>query len=186
MSFGPPCPVGKRSSSSRQDRPPGRRAVALKWEDIDSGPVLRLDDTAPGAPVQVLAEEMTREYARSPRGERVQGAVPHDAGTVTTMIGALDTKGVRAMMTIEGATDTEVFATFLERILVRKLKPGDVVVLDHVAANRTAEVRRLIWAAGARVLYPPPYSTGLNPIELCWSKLKALLRDFGTRPRCPR
>jgi hypothetical protein len=95
---------------------------------------------------------MTREYARAPRGERAQGSVPRYAGTVTTMIGALDVNGVRAMMTVEGATDAEVFETFLERVLVRKLKPGDIVVLDNVGAHKTADVRRLIRAAGARVL----------------------------------
>jgi transposase len=126
---------------------------------------------------------MTREYARAPRGERAHGAVPRNAGTVTTMIGALDLNGVRTMMTVEGATDGEVFETFLERMLLRKLKPGDIVVLDNVGAHKTAEVRRLIRAAGARVLFLPPYSPDLNPIELCWSKLKALLRDFGARTR---
>ena len=67
---------------------------------------------------------MTREYARSPRGGRVHGTVPRNAGTVTTMIGALDMNGVRAMMTVEGATDAEVFETFLERVLLRKLQPA--------------------------------------------------------------
>lgn len=101
---------------------------------------------------------MTREYARAPRGERSHGAVPRNAGTVTTMIGALDLTGVRAMMTVEGATDAEVFETFLERVLLHKLKPGDIVVFDNVGAHRTAEVRRLIRTAGARVLYLPQLS----------------------------
>jgi transposase len=126
---------------------------------------------------------MTRGYARAPRGQRARGAVPRNAGTVTTMIGALDVNGVRAMMTVEGATDGEVFETFIERMLLRKLKPGDIVVLDNVGAHKTAEVRRLIRAAGARVLFLPPYSPDLNPIELCCSKLKALLREFGARTR---
>ena len=99
------------------------------------------------------------------------------------MIGALDVAGVRAMMTIEGATDGEVFEIFLERVLLRKLRPGDIVVLDNVGAHRTPNVRRLIEAAGASVLYLPPYSPDLNPIELCWSKLKALLKEFGARTR---
>jgi transposase len=124
---------------------------------------------------------MTRDYARAPRGERALGAVPRNAGTVTTMIGALDVNGVRAMMTIEGATDGEVFEIFLERVLLRKLKPGDIVVLDNVGAHKTTDVRRLIEAAGASVLYLPPYSPDLNPIELCWSKLKAILKEFGAR-----
>ena len=69
------------------------------------------------------------------------------------------------MMTVEGATDAEVFETFLERVLLRKLKLGDIVILDNVGAHKTAEVRRLIRAAGARVLYLPPYSPDLNPIR---------------------
>lgn len=126
---------------------------------------------------------MTRDYARAPCGERALGTVPRNRGDVTTMIGALDIRGVRAMMTVEGATDAEVFETFLERVLLRKLKTGDIVVLDNVGAHRTADVRRLIEAAGARVLYLPPYSPDLNPIELCWAKLKALLKEFGARTR---
>jgi len=77
---------------------------------------------------------MTREYARAPRGERAHGSVPRNAGTVTTMIGALDLSGVRAMMTVEGATDAEVFETFVERVLARKLRSGEIVVLDNVGA----------------------------------------------------
>ena len=126
---------------------------------------------------------MTREYARAPRGERAHGTVPRNAGTVTTMIGALDLWGVRAMMTVEGATDAEVFETFVERVLARKLRPGDIVVLDNVGAHRTERVRELIRAVGASVLYLPPYSPDMNPIELCWSKLKGLLRAFGARTR---
>ena len=126
---------------------------------------------------------MTREYARSPKGERALGAVPRNAGTVTTMIGALDLTGVRAMMTVEGATDAEVFETFVDRVLARRLRQGDIVVLDNVGAHRTDEARRRIEAAGATVLYLPPYSPELNPIELCWSKLKAILRDFAARTR---
>lgn len=87
------------------------------------------------------------------------------------------------MMTVEGATDAEVFETFLERVLLRKLKPGDIVALDNVGTHKTADVRRLILAAGARVLYLPPYSPDLNPIELARSKLKALLREVGARTR---
>jgi len=124
---------------------------------------------------------MTRDYARAPRGERAYANVPRNAGTVTTMIGALDLKGVRAMMSIEGATDTEVFETFLVRVLARKLRPGDIVVLDNVGAHKAPSVRRIIETAGARVLFLPPYSPDLNPIAFAWSKLKALLKEFGAR-----
>ena len=82
---------------------------------------------------------MTREYARAPRGGRAHAAVPRNVGTVTTMIGALDVNGMRAMMTVVGATDGEVFEKFIELVLLRKLKPGDIVVLDDVGAHETAE-----------------------------------------------
>ena len=99
------------------------------------------------------------------------------------MLGALDARGVRAMMTGEGGTDADVFEAFLEQVLVRKLRPGDIVVLDNVGAHKPHRMRQLIEAAGARLLFLPPYSPDLNPIELCWSKLKAALKDFGARTR---
>ena len=126
---------------------------------------------------------MTRDFGRAPCGERVPGAVPRNFGTVTTMIGALDITGVRAMMTIEGATDAEVFEAFVERVLVRKLQPGDILVLDNVGAHKAARAHQLIKATGASLLFLPPYSPDLNPIELCWSKLKSILKDFGARTR---
>ena len=64
-----------------------------------------------------------------------------------------------------------MFETFLERVLLRKLRPGDVVVLDNVGAHKPENVRRLVEGAGARILYLPPYSPNLNPIELCRSKM---------------
>jgi transposase len=126
---------------------------------------------------------MTREYARAPRGERAHGQVPRNRGEVTTMLGALDANGVRAMMTVEGGTDADVFEAFLEQVLLRRLRPGDVVVLDNVGAHKPQRMRQLVEAAGARLLFLPPYSPDLNPIGLCWSKLKAALKDFGARTR---
>ena len=97
------------------------------------------------------------------------------------MLGALDVRGVRALMTVEGGTDAEVFEAFLERVLVPKLRPGDIVILDNVGAHKPETVRRLIAEAGASLIFLPPYSPDLNPIELAWSKLKAALKDFGAR-----
>ncbi len=121
---------------------------------------------------------MTREYARGLRSERVKGCVPRNRGTVTTMLGAMGLDGVRAMMTVEGATDAEVFEAFVTHLLVPKLKPGNIVVLDNVGAHKPAGALARIRAAGARVLFLPPYSPNLNPIECCWSKVKAFLRKF--------
>lgn len=87
------------------------------------------------------------------------------------------------MMTIEGATDAEVFEAFLEHVLVRKLQPGDIVVLDNVGAHKPERMRQLVQAAGARLVFLPPYSPDLSPIELAWSKLKGALKDFGARTR---
>jgi transposase len=126
---------------------------------------------------------MTPDYARAPRGERAVDDVPRNRGTVTTMLGALGLAGLLGMMTIEGATDAPVFETFVARILVPNLKPGDIVVLDNLGAHKTLRVRQLVEGAGAKLLFLPPYSPDLNPIEECWSKLKALLKRAAARTR---
>jgi transposase len=87
-------------------------------------------------------------------------------------------EGVRAMMIVEGATDGEVIESFVEHILVPKLKAGDIVVLDNVGAHKPASVLKRMRDAGAHVMFLPPYSPDLNPIEHCWSKLKQLLKKF--------
>lgn len=126
---------------------------------------------------------MTREYARAPAGQRVHDSVPRNRGTVTTMLGALGLDGVRAMMTIEGATTAEVFDAFVQHCLVPQLKPGEVVVMDNVGAHKPHSILERIRQAGASVLFLPPYSPDLNPIENCWSKLKAILKGLGARTR---
>jgi transposase len=99
------------------------------------------------------------------------------------MLGALDLQGVRAMMTVEGGTDADVFEVFVEQVLACRLREGDIVILDNVGAHKPTRIRELVEARGARLLYLPPYSPDLNPIEQCWSKLKAALKDFGARTR---
>lgn len=119
---------------------------------------------------------MTPDYARSPRGERIADVVPRNRGTVTTMIGALGLVGLLGVMTVEGGTDAAVFEAFVKHVLVPKLKPGDIVVLDNLGAHKPDGIRKLIEAAGATLLFLPPYSPELNPIvEECWSKFKACL-----------
>jgi len=124
---------------------------------------------------------MTREYARGPSGERVVGIVPRNRGVVLTVVGAVALDGVRAMMAYEGGTSAEAFLRFLRDALVPSLHRGDVVVLDNLGAHRAVGVREAIESAGARILYLPPYHPELNPIELAWSKLKALLKAIGAR-----
>jgi transposase len=99
------------------------------------------------------------------------------------MIGALDVRGMRALMTVEGGTDADVFEAFVEKVLARKLRPGDIVVLDNVGAHKPERIQQMVGAAGARLLFLPPYSPDLNPIELGWAKLKGALKDFRARTR---
>ncbi len=124
---------------------------------------------------------MTREYARAPIGHRVFGRVPRNRGRVLTMIGALGITGMRALMTVEGGTSGKVFLQFVREYLIPSLRRGDVVVMDNLGAHHATGVRQEIEAAEASVLYMPPYSPDLNPIELCWSKMKYLLKSFGAR-----
>lgn len=126
---------------------------------------------------------MTRDWARSEKGKRIADYVPRNRGVVTTMIGALGLTGLRTMMTIEGATNAAVFDAFVTSFLIPSLKPGDVVVLDNVGAHQPRYISERIEDAGASVLFLPPYSPDLNPIEECWSKVKALLRRAKARSR---
>jgi transposase len=126
---------------------------------------------------------MDRTHGRAPSGVRVDGPVPHGHWKVTTLTAAVRLGGVpeSACLTFDGATDSACFETDVERCLVPALKPGDIVVLDHLACHKTAAVERLIRAAGAEVRYLPAYSPDLNPIERLFSKLKALLRSAAAR-----
>jgi transposase len=107
--------------------------------------------------------------------------VPRNRGVVTTVLGAMALDGIRALMTIEGATTADVFEAFVESMLVPRLNPGDIVVMDNVGAHKPAHILERIRAAGAHVLFLPPYSPDLNPIELFWNKFKELLRSMAAR-----
>lgn len=126
---------------------------------------------------------MTREHARSQRGERAHDVVPRNRGTVTTMLGALTLDGISALMTIEGGTSSEVFQAFVDQMLVPTLLPGDTVILDNLAAHKDEDALQSIRDAGATVVFLPPYSPEFNPIELAWAKVKRLLRDAKARTR---
>jgi transposase len=124
---------------------------------------------------------MTRLYGRAPKGARVSEAVPHGHWKVLTILGALTSQGVQASMTIDAATDTSIFLAFLRQVLVPTLRPGQVVIMDNLPAHKHREVRTFLRRHRCRLLYLPPYSPDLNPIEPAWSKLKAYLR--ATRAR---
>jgi transposase len=126
---------------------------------------------------------MDRTHGRSPSGVRVDGPVPHGHWKVVTLTAAVRLDGVpaSACLAFDGATDTACFEAYVERCLCPALRAGDIVVMDNLACHKTAEVARLIAAAGAEVRYLPAYSPDLNPIERLFSKLNAALRSAAAR-----
>jgi len=124
---------------------------------------------------------MTRLWGRAARGQRIHEATPQGHWKVLTILGALSLGGVLAAMTVESATDGDVFLAYLEQVLCPKLKADDLVILDNLSAHKVAGVRELIEATGAQLLYLPPYSPDFNPIEKAWAKLKQLLRAAKAR-----
>lgn len=124
---------------------------------------------------------MTRLRGRSPRGERLVCHAPHGHWRTTTMISSVRLDGTTACMTIEGATNTEVFYAYVREVLVPSLRRGDIVILDNLGAHKNERTLALIKAAGAEPRFLPAYSPDLNPIEMMWSKVKALLRKAQAR-----
>ena len=106
---------------------------------------------------------------------------PHGHWCTTTMISSVRVDGTTACMTIEGATNTEVFHAYVRVVLVPSLRVGDIVVLDNLGAHKNKRTLALIEQAGAEVRFLPAYSPDLNPIEMMWSKVKALLRKKQAR-----
>ncbi len=124
---------------------------------------------------------MTRSYARCCGGGRIQDAVPGSQWKMLTILGAMDANGMLAAMTVEAATDREVFLAYLDEVLCPKLRPGHVVVMDNLSTHKVHGVRERIQARGATLVYLPPYSPDLNPIEKLWAKLKQGLRTAAAR-----
>jgi transposase len=128
-----------------------------------------------------VTTEMTRRYGRAPRGQRLREGAPAGHWHTLTLLGAMTLDGLLATMTIESPTDSDVFLAYLEQALCPRLRPGQVVVMDNLAAHKHPAVRQLIQQAGAELLYLPPYSPDFNPIEQCWAKIKQCLRTAKSR-----
>jgi transposase len=124
---------------------------------------------------------MTRLRGRAPRGRRLLAKAPHGHWRTTTMISSVRLDGSTACMTIEGATDTAVFQAYVREILCPSLRPGDIVIMDNLGPHKNEHTVALIAAAGASARFLPAYSPDLNPIEMMWSKVKALLRSAEAR-----
>jgi transposase len=124
---------------------------------------------------------MARRDGRAPRGQRLRAAIPHGHWKTTTFVAGLRNSGMVAPMVLDGPINGELFQAYVEQILVPELRPGDIVIMDNLGSHKGAGVRTAIEAAGAELLYLPPYSPDFNPIEYAFSKLKAALRKAAAR-----
>jgi transposase len=163
--------------AAEQDRPDVAQQ-RQKWREAmpewDPEHLVFLDETW-------ASTNMTRRYGRSPRGQRLILPVPHGHWKTTTFLAGLRTSGLTAPLVVDGAINGELFEAYVRQQLVPTLRAGDIVVMDNLTPHKRAGVQEAIKAVGAQVLYLPPYSPDLNPIEQAFAKLKALLRRAGER-----
>jgi len=124
---------------------------------------------------------MTRRYGRSPRGERLVGSAPFSRGQNVSVIGALSTEGMVNELMVQGGVDELTFRVFVKDYLIPELLPGQVVIMDNLRVHKDLEIEQLIVRAGASLIYLPPYSPELDPIENAWSKFKEKLRSAAAR-----
>jgi transposase len=122
-------------------------------------------------------------YAWSPRGERARFEIPRNWGANITLLASMTSEGMGPCLAVEGSTTKAVFEAYLERVLTPSLGPGQVVVMDNLSAHKGPRVRQLIEERGCELLYLPPYSPDLNPIEEAFAKIKGLLHKVGARTR---
>ena len=167
----------KSAHALEQDRPDilkRRRAWFDGQLDLDPAKLVFIDETG-------LSTKMARLRGRAPYGERCRAGVPHGHWKTTTFTGALRLTGMTAPFVYDGAMNGTVFLAYVEQVLVPTLSAGDVVIMDNLPAHKAVGVRDAIEAAGARLMFLPPYSPDFNPIENAFSKLKALLRAKAER-----
>ncbi len=124
---------------------------------------------------------MTRLYGRGLKGERVIDYVPDVRFKRTSILSSIRLEGNCVPIVFSGSLDGELFKKYLKEFLVPTLASGDIVVMDNLSSHKVAEVKEIIESSGATILYLPPYSPDLNPIELMWSKVKAYLRKVKAR-----
>jgi transposase len=162
-----------------QDRPDvqaKRAAFITSQASLDTERLIFLDESGfrLGSPPH---------YGWAPVGEKACSKATHGDWCTMTMIGAIAAGGWRSLVTVDSATDAEVFLAYVKQQLVPQLKPGDTVVMDNLNSHKGPDVISAIRAAGATVLFLPPYSPDLNPIEKAWAKLKDILRRLPTLTR---
>ena len=141
---------------------------------LDVARLVFLDETG-------ASTNMVRRTGWGPRGERVVVRAPHGHWRTTTFVAGLRATGIVAPFVLDGPINRVAFETYVAKVLVPELRLGDVVVMDNLSSHKGSRVRALIEAAGASLMYLPAYSPDLNPIEMAFAKLKALLRSAAER-----
>jgi transposase len=129
------------------------------------------------------ATNMVRRYGRSPRGLRVKGYAPNGHWKTTTFVAGLTSSGIIAPLVVDAPMNRAIFTQYVRQFLAPELGPGDIVVMDNLSSHKGVEVEAVIAMRGARLLFLPPYSPDLNPIEMAFAKLKTLLRTAAERTR---
>jgi transposase len=122
-------------------------------------------------------------YAWAPKGERALCSVPRNRGSNTTVLSSMTLEGMGPALTVEGATTSAVFETYVEQVLAPTLRKGQVVVMDNLSAHKGERVKELIEGRGCELIYLPSYSPDFNPIEEAFSKIKDFLRKSEARTR---
>ena len=167
----------KTAHAAEQDRP-DVAAHRLAWlegqPDLDPRRLVFIDETG-------ASTKMARLRGRSKRGQRCRAAIPHGHWKTTTFTAGLRLDGLTAPMLLDGPMNGVAFLAYVEQVLVATLDPGDLVIMDNLAAHKVAGVKQAIEAAGATRVLLPPYSPDFNPIEQAYAKLKALLRKAAAR-----
>ena len=164
----------RAAEQDREDVKAAREAWRGKQPSLDRAKLVFIDETG-------TRTNMTRLRGRAPKGQRLIGKTPHGHWKLTTFIAALRHDRITAPMVIDGPMNGEMFLAYVLAFLLPTLSKGDIVVMDNLPVHKVAGVAEAIKAVGARVLYLPPYSPDLNPIEQMFAKLKALLRKAKER-----
>jgi len=167
----------KTAHASEQDRPDVLRRREDWFEsqlDLDPERLVFIDETW-------TSTNMARTHGRCARGERLRVGVPHGHWKTTTFVAGLRISGIMAPFVLDGPINRNAFETYVEKVLVRELLPGDIVMMDNLSSHKGPAVRAMIEAVGASLFYLPPYSPDFNPIEKAFSKLKAHLRKAAER-----
>jgi transposase len=172
-----PRPAAQKKSLIASERDPWERArFAVEQQDVDAAAVVVIDEFGSNL-------DLTRRYARAPRGERAVATIPRTTPPNTSTLSSLTSAGLGPSMVIEGGVTSAVFEAYVEHILGPTLCPGQIVLLDKLSAHKSPRLRTLVAAVGCRLWYLPAYSPDYSPIELAFAKVKAALRRWGARTR---